>query len=178
MKKIVLAICCLAGISTAQAQDGYYVGAGITSSKYEVSINYDQFSNQNSVNQTGAKFFAGMAIDKTWSIETAYVDLGSVSTEWKFSGRAGTAKSSVTGQYIAGKGSLTLNEQFSLFGKFGLARNQFKKSGFPSGGDETKTSAYGSIGVEFALNKNIAISLESEHFGKNSHLTSALRFSF
>lgn len=178
MNKIILSICSLACISTAQAQDGYYVGAGITSSKYEVNINFDQFSNRNSVTKTGVKFFAGMAFDKTWAIETGYVDLGSVSTDWKFSGRAGTAKSKISGQYIAGKGSVPINEQFSLFGKLGLARNQFKKSGFPSGGDETKTSAYGSIGAEFAMSKNISLSIESEHFGKNNHLTSALRFNF
>jgi OOP family OmpA-OmpF porin len=178
MKKIILAICCLAGISTAKAQDNYYVGAGITSSKYEVSINYDQFSNQNSVNQTGAKFFAGMVIDKTWAVETAYVDLGTVSTDWKFSGRAGTATFGATGQYIAGKGSLPLTEQFSLFGKLGLIRNQFKKSGFPSGVDETKTNAYGSIGAEYALSKKFSLSIEVERFGSDGTLTSALRFNF
>jgi OOP family OmpA-OmpF porin len=190
MKKIIFALCSFAFIATsqtqAQAQESYYVGAGVTSTKFDVNINLGSITNQNSVSKTGSKFFAGMALDKTWAVEVAYIDLGSNSTDWKLSGRSGTAKLGVTSQYLAAKGSAPINEQFSLFGKLGITRTQFKQSGFPSGGDETKTGAYGAIGVDFSLSKNIALSLEWERLGASSsyakinkgNLSSTLRFIF
>jgi OOP family OmpA-OmpF porin len=183
MKKIILALITYSFALTAHAE-GTYLGAGTTSSRYDVNINFDSFINHMSSTSVSAKLFAGYELDKTWAIETGYADLGSISTDWAFSGRRGTAKLGVQSFYVAGKGTASFNNQFSLFGKLGMAHSKFKQSGFPSGGDETKTGLYGSVGAEYALNKQTGLSLEWERYGQSNaytkigSLTAAVRFKF
>ncbi|MFZ6801553.1 porin family protein [Undibacterium sp. Di24W] len=183
MKKLIFSLIASSFALAAQAENTY-LGAGITSSRYDVNINLGNFVNHKSSTSVSAKLFAGYELDKTWALETGYADLGSISTDWAFSGRKGTAKLAVQTFYVAGKGSASINDQFSLFGKLGLAHSKFKQSGFPSGGDETKTGLYGSVGTEFALSKQTSLSLEWERFGqsntytKNGSLTAAARYSF
>ncbi len=183
MKKLIFSLIASSFALVAQAENTY-LGAGITFSRYDVNINFGSFINHKSSTSVSAKLFAGYELDKTWAIETGYADLGSISTDWAFSGRKGNAKLSVQSLYVAGKGSAAINDQCNLFGKLGVAHSKFKQSGFPSGGDETKTGLFGSVGVEFALGKQTSLSLEWERFGqsnaytKSGSLTAAVRFSF
>lgn len=183
MKKIILTLI-VSSFALAAHAESTYLGAGITSSRYDVNINLGSFINHKSSTSVSAKLFAGYALDKTWALEAGYADLGKVSTDWSFSGRRGTAKLGVQSFYAAGKGTAAINDQFSLFGKLGVAHSKFEQSGFPSGGDETKTGLYGSVGAEFSLSKQTSLSLEWERYGqsnaytKNGSLTAAVRYSF
>jgi len=183
MKKIIFALLASSFAMSVYASDSY-VGVGATSSRYEVNINLGSFANHTSNTSVSAKLFAGYELDKTWAVEAGYADLGSSNIAWAFSGRNGTAKLGVQSFYAAGKGTATINDQFALFGKLGVAHSKFKQSGFPSGGDESKTGLYGSVGAEFALNKQSGLSLEWERYGqsstysKNGSLTASIRFKF
>ena len=58
----------------------------------------------------------------------------------------------------------------ALFGKLGVARNtnEVTTTGFASvNGDKDKTALYASVGAEYAVNKNVKVSLEYENYGKN-----------
>jgi OOP family OmpA-OmpF porin len=183
MKKIIFSIISSSFALAAHAE-GTYLGVGITSSRYDVNINLANFVNHKSSTSVSAKLFAGYDLNKTWAIETGYADLGNVTTDWSFSGRRGTAKLGVQSFYVAGKGTAPVSDQISLFGKLGVAHTKFKQRGFPSGGDETKTGLYGSVGAEFSLSKQASLSLEWERYGqrnaytKNGSLTVAARYSF
>jgi OOP family OmpA-OmpF porin len=183
MKKLIFSLIASTFALMAQAENTY-LGVGITSSRYDVNINLGSFVNHKSSTSVSAKLFGGVELDKTWAVETGYADLGSINTDWTFSGRKGTAKLGVQSFYAAGKGSASINDQGSLYGKLGVAHSKFKQSGFPSVGDETKTGLYGSVGAEFALSKQTSLSLEWERFGqsntytKNGSLTATVRYSF
>ncbi|WP_311196864.1 outer membrane beta-barrel protein [Rugamonas apoptosis] len=72
--------------------------------------------------------------------------------------------------YVAATGTLPLNEQFSLFGKLGVAFNhtEFRvwEPGFSGSTTENQTSPMIGIGASFALDMKISFVAEYENFGK------------
>ena len=73
--------------------------------------------------------------------------------------------------YAAGKASYALDQNFSLFGKVGLARSRadLTATGIAAGNSSaTKTGLYLGGGFAYQLNKNVGLILELERFGKNT----------
>jgi hypothetical protein len=58
-------------------------------------------------------------------VEGGYTDLGSPSYNYSIGTTTGSLKSSSDAWYAAAKGTVPLNEQFSVYGKLGLARTHF-----------------------------------------------------
>ncbi len=182
MKKLIFAaIASVTMMGAAQAEGGY-VGAGITSTK--------QAAGDGDYKASG-KIFGGVELDKVWGVEAGYTDFrstdytvgsGALAQRWNTKGHA---------LYVAGKGNMALNEQFSLFGKLGVASVKTEAklygSGVPviSSTSDTETGAYAALGVQYNLSKQVALTAEYERYGKSRNIgakpdafTVAARYTF
>jgi len=177
MKKVLFALIttatALTGISSAHAADlGAYAGVGVvgTRDKFDVS---GAVGGDDSKTKVTPKLFVGYNIDKTFAVEGGYTSFGSASRDFSVNGNAGHIESSAHSFYLAGKGTVPVNEQVSVFGKLGVARNHNSVDATGSaadlGGSGNKTALYASVGGEYAINKQISLSLEYEHYGKNDN---------
>lgn len=200
MKKILFALIAsasaLGGISTASAATNdpgtAYIGAGVVGSRYSFDVPGAVSGDDHSGNKASGKLFAGYNFDKNWAIEGGYTDFGSQSYNYTVNGNSGRLESDSHSFYVAGKGTMPINEQFNVFGKLGAARNHgsIDATGAAAtaglGGSGNKTSLYASVGGEYALNKNVSLSVEYEYYGKNEidqgrkngALTAGLRYNF
>jgi len=198
MKKILFAMIAsataLAGVSSAQAADNVagtaYLGAGVVGSRYDIT---GADGSSTSGDKGTGKLFAGYNFDKNWAIEGGYTDFGSKSYNYTSSltGLPGTVGTDAHSFYLAGKATAPINDQFSVFGKLGASRNHnsVDVTGDAVGlaaGSGNKTALYASVGGEYAINRNVSLSLEYENYGKNDidqgrktgAITAGVRYNF
>lgn len=178
MKKILFAMIAsataLTGISSAQAADAgtAYVGAGVVGSHYDIKVPGAVSGDDDNGNKATGKVFAGYNFDKTWAVEGGYTDFGSKGYNYTngATGAPGSIHTDAHSLYVAGKGTMPINDQFAVFGKLGAARNHNSVDAVGDaaglGGSGSKTALYASVGGEYALNKNVSLSLEYENYGK------------
>jgi OOP family OmpA-OmpF porin len=200
MKKILFALIAsataLGGMTSASAATNdpgtAYVGAGLVGSRYSFDVPGATSNDDHSGNKASGKLYAGYNFDKTFAIEGGYTNFGSQSYNYSVGGTAGRLESDSHSFYVAGKGTMPVNDQFNVFGKLGVSRNHgsIDATGAAAtaglGGSGNKTALYASIGGEYALNKNVSLSLEYEHYGKNDidqgrktgAITAGLRYNF
>ena len=173
MNKLIVAILAgFAAISSAHAE-GVYVGAGVASTRYKFDITDATSGAKTSIEErnTWGKVFGGYEFDKTWGIEAGYADFGNTSANYVLGARPGAIKIGGNLFYAAGKGSYALDQNFSLFGKVGLARSRadLTATGIAAGNSSaTKTGLYFGGGLTYQLSKNAGLILELERFGKNA----------
>lgn len=166
MKKLIFAL--IAGataMGAAQAQ-GPYVGVGIASADHTYNLPGTANGSSDGYKASG-KLFGGYEFDKTWGVEAGYTDFRKSDYNYTLNGAAGHATSDGHSFYVAGKASVPLNDQFSLFGKLGAARNKATLSDAVFHNDYSKTEAYGALGGQYNLNKQVALTLEYERYGKS-----------
>ena len=195
MNKILFALIAsataLTGVTAHAADAGTgYVGAGIVGSRYNFDVPVTSATDDHSGNKASGKIFAGYNIDKTFAVEGGYTDFGSQSYNYTLNGANGHLESDSHSFYVAGKATMPVNEQFNVFGKLGVSRNHnsVEATGVaaPYGSSGNKNALYASVGGEYALNKNVSLSLEYEHYGKNDNvlgrktgaITGGLRYNF
>lgn len=172
LKKLFFAmIASVAAVGAAQAQTAAldtaprsYIGAGVAST--------DRIGPAGS--KTDAKIFGGVEFNNNLGVEAGHIRFSSQD----FSRSAGTR--SVTGTikgsstYVAGKYTLPINEQFSAYGKLGVAYSERKNDYVETNSGVSRaeafhdydTGAYGGLGVQYKLNENVALTAEYERFGK------------
>ncbi|MBY0555647.1 MAG: outer membrane beta-barrel protein [Burkholderiaceae bacterium] len=196
MKKILSAFVAsaavLASASAFAAPDEAgtaYVGVGVVGSHYKFDVPNATSSTDRSGDKATGKIYGGYNIDKTWAIEGGYTDFGKKGYDYTVGGAAGHVQTDAHSYYLAGKGSWAVNDQIAVFGKLGVARNHnaVSTSGIAafSGGDN-KSALYASVGAEYAIDKNVKVSLEYENYGKNNidlgrkngAITAGLRYNF
>lgn len=175
MNKILIALIATASTLSIAHAEGAYVGAGVIGSRHTFDVPGANSTDSNSGNKLSGKIFGGYNLDKTWSLEGGYADFGNSSYSYTNpSGANGHLDASSHSFYGAAKGTVPLNEQFGLFGKLGVARNHASVSGTGAAASLTqtndKTDLYAAVGGEYNLNKNVALTLEYERFGKNNDL--------
>lgn len=146
----------------AQAE-GYYVGASVGRAEQKLSADGAGSAKDNG---TGFKLFGGYQFTPNYGVEAAYVGLGDATgTDGAYS-----IKSEPRTFYVAATGTLPLNNEFSVFGKVGVAQNHVKLSVAGPGlyGSESKnrTTAVIGVGAAYQLNKNVSFVAEYENFGK------------
>ena len=175
----------------AQApNESWYVGisAGRSDSSF-TSSDYTPANGQISESQdktkTSGKGFIGYDFNKNWAVELGYTSFGE--PRYKYDGTGASAggaahdKVRETAWSLVAKGSLPINEQFGLFAKLGATRNRSQGSynidssnaAFAAIMGTTSTSASTSrsdvligVGAQFYFNKNVAIRLEYEDYGR------------
>ncbi len=179
MKKILTALMVSAtafgGISAAHAADdvGPYAGVGVVASKHKYSLSNDTTNGDRNSTEWSGKIYGGYQLNKTFAVEGGYTDFGSSDYNYSVGAANGHIDSKSHAFYVAGKGSVPINQQLSVFGKLGVAYNKNEVHGTGlatsyANGDNNRTNLYASVGGEYALNEKVSLSLEYEHYGKNA----------
>ena len=160
----VFAALALTAAMAAQAdvQPGFYMGAGIGSTKIDddgfddAGINFDD-------SDTGFKVFGGYSFNQNFAIEATYFDLGEASGSF---GVGDNFDVGISGFGVSAVGVLPLSDTFSLFGKLGFASYDLEAhatvSGFGSGSDSSSESDL-TYGVGAALSVGPQWELRAEY---------------
>jgi OOP family OmpA-OmpF porin len=172
MKKILFTlIASTAALSGASHAQSAYVGAGAMASEYEFDVpNATSGANRSGTNAAG-KIFAGYDFDKTWAIEGGYMDFGSRDYGYSTNNGSGNISTDSSAFYVAGKATMPINEQVSVFGKLGIIENRDKMRGTGASAglrDDHKTNLYASVGAQYAINQKVSLIAEVEHTGKSA----------
>lgn len=170
MKKLIFAvIAAAAAIGSAQAATpGPYVGVGVASADHTYKLPGTVGGNTDGFKASG-KVFGGYEIDQTFGVEAGYTDFRKSSHDYTQNGVPGRAESDGHSIYVAGKATAPINEQFSMFGKVGVANNKstLTTSNALLNRSERKTELYAGVGVQYHLNQKVALTAEYERYGKS-----------
>jgi OOP family OmpA-OmpF porin len=180
MKKLIFAlIASVAAVGAAQAQTANtapksYIGLGAAT------------ADTNDGYKTSAKIFGGYEFDQHWGVEAGYTDFRKSNLNSFENGKIYSANSDGYGTYVAGKYTAPINDQFSAYGKLGVA---YSKRDFDSASglsfSQHDTGAYAGVGVEYKLNQNVSLNAEYERYGKDKDFgakadvwTAGVKYSF
>ncbi|MBI3228764.1 MAG: outer membrane beta-barrel protein [Burkholderiales bacterium] len=130
MKKILLAtlITSATFFSVSAQAEGGYVGLAFDKANYSVSV-VGATTNSSDDKPTGFKIYGGWNYNANFAVEAGYADFGSAKVNFSTNAGNGSAEAKVNAFYLAGKGTMPINEQFSAFGKLGVVRNKSDYSG-------------------------------------------------
>jgi OOP family OmpA-OmpF porin len=156
MKQLILAlVASIAAVGAAQAQSttsnppyaaGFtphaYVGLGAAIADEVWTGDY----------HVSPKLYGGYEFTPNWGVEAGYTQFHEKSDY------------NSNGSYIAGKYTVPIDERFSAFGKLGLQHSERTNW---SRQTERDNGLYGGIGVQYALNRNLALTAEYERYGKD-----------
>ncbi|VXC23909.1 porin family protein [Massilia sp. 9I] len=171
MKKLlVVLIASAAAMSAAQAQSTSapraYVGAGIASADHDFKQ-----SGASNVDTDGwkasGKIFGGYDFNQTWGVEAGYTDFAKSDVNYSIGGVNRRGETDGHAFYVAGKATLPVNEQFSVYGKLGATRIKNELEIVNASMSRSKTEAYGAVGAEYKLNQNVSLVGEYERYGKS-----------
>jgi OOP family OmpA-OmpF porin len=173
MKKLIVALVAnVVVLGAAQAQVGSadmtntynprpYVGVAVNAAKNQSSDDW----------KASPKVFAGYDINQNWGVEAGYTHF----SKEDFNAFNGTAMTSAqvrgSSSYVAAKYTMPINDRFSAYGKLGASYNDRKVS-MTGLGDyhDRDTSAYGALGVQYAINQNVSVVGEYERYGKDKNV--------
>lgn len=177
---------------TASAE-GFYVGASVGQSKSKLTSAFDTdpFSNDvygvpglltRTQDDTGTayKLNLGYQFNKYFAIEAGYTNLGKFNVNYTGVGAAAgdteNLNYKIDAWTVAGVGILPVTDQFSVFGKLGVAATKTKANeiiNLVSVGDvdtisdsKSRTTVLYGVGVKYDFTKNIAVRAEYENFAK------------
>jgi OOP family OmpA-OmpF porin len=162
---------------TSQFLQSSYVGLSVGQSTTKIDGNFGpagQYSDDKT--DSAYKIYGGWRFNPMWALEGGYADFGKAHrTLTPPAPTTGTATGTVDNSawFFAGKGTFALTPTVGIFGKAGITRNHTKASFVStippanSGtGNKTKTGPMIGLGVEWAMNRNVALRFEFEDFGK------------
>lgn len=145
MKKIsiVLLLSAFIAAPAVAADMGGYVGLTLGSA----NKNVPGASETNSA----VGVFGGYSFNQNVAVELGYIDLGTAA--------AGAIK--FTSWDVSAVGTFPINEQFSIYGKLGIADTKEEGGGLSG----TRSTATYGLGGQFNVNPNVGIRLGWEHYG-------------
>lgn len=165
---------------------GPYVGIGLGVSK--LGPRNDAHDGVHGAPPVAAKLYGGYQLTDTWGVEAGLVQLGHVHKDLTASdGSSLRHNGDARSTYIAGTGRMALGSGFSLTGKLGMSFGQVHgkdsaDSQYTLGGH--KASPLLGVGTEYKLNRNVALTLNLDGYGKVSEnvkasaATLGMRYSF
>ncbi len=125
---------------------------------------------------TAWKLYGGLQWNKYWGAEAGYANLGQFQNNYSLSATNSSAigTNKLSAWTLAGTGTYPINDAFSLNAKAGVAllRSNYSFSGagpsFLSGdnGNDRSTNLLLGVGGQYNLNKNVALRLDYENYGK------------
>ena len=173
MKNLIFALIAAAtAVGTAHAA-GPYVGVGIASADHSYTLPGTSNGSTDGYKASG-KIFGGYDIDPMWGVEAGYTDFRKSAYNYTdtTTNTAGRAESDGNAFYVAGKATAPINEQFSAFGKLGVARSKSTLSSATTPGfntSDSKTEVYAGVGLQYKLNQKVALTAEYERYGKSKN---------
>lgn len=173
--------------ATGSASAQVYIGAALGQSS--TSFNSSDFnlgvpgvSQSEDKTDSAFKLNVGYNFNRTWAVEGGYADLGKPQVNYTgtgaLAGASGQAEVKQKAWFLAGKGTLPINERFNVFGKLGITWNRAEltassnsaafnaAAGLPASRSKNKTDALVGIGAGYALTKQAEVRVEYEDFGK------------
>ncbi|MBD1389628.1 outer membrane beta-barrel protein [Neiella sp. HB171785] len=159
MKKLKLngAILLMLGMTgSAFAQNGFYAGASIGQTTIDACSGIDNCDDED----IGWKIVGGWALNSNLAFEAAWVDFGEV--DGAIDGSKISAE--IDGWSVAAKGTLPLNDQFALFGKFGMIMWDVEGGGAASGIDDDGNDPLYGLGAEYTFTDQLSIVGEWEWY--------------
>ena len=159
---------------SAHAED-FYIGANygprtdghIIVRESGVTMRRDAVTHQRHIG-----IFAGYVLSPQWALETGYDGVGG-STDYRvYDGRL---KLHTQVAYLAARGTWKLNDDWSLFGKAGVAQGRLEidrdwtGAGARAGTTVRKNGAYLGAGAAYAVANNVSLQLELERTPKIKH---------
>jgi OOP family OmpA-OmpF porin len=133
-----------AGAVAQQADTGWYAGAQIGNAEV-----FDE-------DDTAWKVFGGYQINRTFSAELGYTNLGEVDVP------GGSAEA--TAFELLGVGKFPLANQFSIYGLVGFAMVEVDVSGpFSNLSDDSTELTYG-IGAQYDFSRNMGVRLQWQRY--------------
>lgn len=167
MKKLIFAL--IAGVTAmtaAQAQNPVpYIGLGVSSSDHNFKIGGSNYEGDGF--KPSLKVFGGVDITPMWGVEAGYTDLRKAEYDYKIGNVNATGSTEGKRAYIAGKGTLPINEMFSVYGKLGAGYSKVDSTSRNLNYKESDTGVYAGIGAQYNINKQVALTLEYERYGKS-----------
>ncbi len=171
MKKIVYStLFAIAATSTVHAE-GLYLGANVSpSSDGKIERAEGGATARRGPSSKAVPFgvFAGYELTPAWALEGGYRASGGATSFDLDPGYQLKVRNSAA--YMAARGTWRLNDDWSLFGKAGVARShaEFSIAGknAPPGESASKTGLYLSVGAAYQIGKDVALQLEWEHAPK------------
>ena len=174
--------------SAPEASDarGPYVGIGLGVSK--LGPRDDGHDGTHGAPPAAAKLYGGYQLTEAWGVEAGLVELGRVHNDLTASDGSSVRHSGdARSMYVAGTGRMALGSGFSLTGKLGVSFGQVSgknsaDSSYTLGGH--KASLMLGVGAEYKVNRNIALTLDLDGYGKVSEevkasaATLGMRYSF
>jgi len=128
---------------------------------------------------TAYKLYGGYRLNENFGLEAGYARLGSFSEQATLATGAVTQEGKASSFYAAATARHALNEQFSLQGRLGVARNKVSGTNLLPAGDSlqgSKTSLMWGVGAEYKLAKNLALTADYDNYGKVSSQVKASTF--
>ncbi len=177
MKKQFLLACVLSALTLPAVADNFYVFGDLGQGKMEVDLGDDYSLSKTS---TTYSIGAGYDVNEFFAVEVAYRDLGNV----KFSGEdfddvgdyTYTDKHSATALQASVVGKLPISDEFSLFGRVGVANLDVDSkytASFANGdapysdtSSESKTRAVFGLGASYNITEQVALRAEYNQFAK------------
>lgn len=171
MKKLIVALITSAAAMGAAHAEGPYVGVGVASSDHNFKLGGASGVDGDGWKASG-KIFGGYEFTPVWGVEAGYTDLRSANGNYTIGTTPGTIRTDGSRSYLAAKATMPVNEQVSVYGKLGLGYSKLDAStSAPNvAWSDNKTEAYGGIGAQYNLNKQVALTMEYERYGKKKDI--------
>ena len=149
LKPILVAAVAVTGFLNVPAHgEGLYLGGSLGAPHFPDTVNGVDGGSSG----VSGKLFGGYQVNPNFAVEAGIADLGRISN--------GTGSIRSHGEYLDAVGLLPLGHDFSLLGSAGLAHVNLNTSNGDSSGAGLKLG----LGGEYALNRNVSLRGEYEHY--------------
>jgi OmpA-OmpF porin, OOP family len=174
---IALVLSAAGGAHAATADDitGPYVGAALGRSTFDTKgLGSPKLGSDE--RDRALKIYGGYQLNEYIGVQGGYVRLGKL--EDRFSVGGASVAQSVSGRslYLAGTGRLPLGDSFALTGKAGLSFGKATGTNVLPAADSligSKRSLMLGAGAEYRFNRDFALTVDYERYGKLSNKLSA-----
>ena len=152
----------LPGVSVAQSrgETGWYAGASLGQSTVQ-DCDVSGFPGASCDDKdTAWKLFGGFQINRTFSVELGYANLG----EGTASGGGVNASIESNAWELVGVGMFPIASQFSLYGKLGLFRADSDLSGNLGSGSDSSSGLTFGVGGQYDFSRNMGVRAEWQRY--------------
>jgi OOP family OmpA-OmpF porin len=193
MKKLIFALIAgAAAMTAAQAQTAEagphgYVGIGAATADHDYKLDSAGITGVNSDGyKASAKVFGGYDFDQRYGVEAGYTDFRSSNLNFTQNGATGSGSAKGYGVYVAGKATAPITDEFSAYGKLGVAYSH-RELNTSTGLNSTNhdTGAYAAVGVQYNISPQVGLTAEYERYGKTKDFgakadvwTAGVKYSF